>query len=141
MTPLRALDEPIELGSPGTHGRVDGGYGGFAWRFPAASDVDVRTASASGEDATHGTVSPWIAFSARFPDGEATVALAADDARTASDPWFVRVADYPGIGSALAWGQPVLLDAGASATLSFRGIIADGRVADAEITTLLDAAT
>ncbi|WP_374058527.1 hypothetical protein [Microbacterium sp. KRD172] len=27
-TTLRALDEPVELGSPGTHGRVGGGYGG-----------------------------------------------------------------------------------------------------------------
>ncbi|MDQ0642833.1 DUF6807 family protein [Microbacterium murale] len=138
-TNLRALDEPVELGSPGTHGRVGGGYGGFAWRFPSASHVDVRTSDASGEEATHGAKSPWIAFSARFPDGEATVALAADDPRTASDPWFVRVADYPGIGSALAWEEPLLLDAGASVTLSFRGVVADGRLEDAEVAALLGA--
>ncbi len=107
-TTLTAASGPIELGSPGSHGRVGGGYGGFAWRFPAASDVDVRTAEASGEDAVHGSVSDWIAFGARFPDGEATVALASDEKR----PWFVRVTDYPGIGSALAWDQPVVLDAG-----------------------------
>lgn len=139
-TTLRARDEPVELGSPGTNGRVGGGYGGFTWRFPSASDVDVRTSGATGEEATHGTKSPWIAFSARFPDGEATVALAADDPRTASDPWFVRVADYQGIGSALAWTEPVLLDAGASVTLSFRGLVADGRLADAEVASLLDTA-
>lgn len=140
-TTLRAGEEPVELGSPGTHGRAGGGYGGFAWRFPSASDVDVRTASASGEGATHGTVSPWIAFSARFPDGEATIALAADDARTASDPWFVRVDGYPGVGSALAWQEPVLLDAGESVTLSFRGVVADGRLTDADVAALLGIAT
>ena len=30
-----------------------------------------------------------------------TVAIAPLDAVTARDPWFVRVADYPGFGSAL----------------------------------------
>ncbi|MFB7251239.1 DUF6807 family protein [Microbacterium sp. NPDC056234] len=132
-TVLEAASGPIELGSPGSHGRAGGGYGGFAWRFPAASDVDVRTADAAGEDAVHGSVSDWIAFSARFPDGEATVALASDDQR----PWFVRVTDYPGLGSALAWEEPIVLDAGESVTLSFRGVVADGRLTDAEVTALL----
>lgn len=132
-TSLEAASGPIELGSPGSHGRVGGGYGGFAWRFPAASDVDVRTADVSGEDVVHGSVSDWIAFSARFPDGEATVALASEEQR----PWFVRVTDYPGIGSALAWDQPVVLDAGESVALSFRGVVADGRLTDAEVAALL----
>lgn len=136
-TTLRAGVTPVELGSPGSHGRVGGGYGGFSWRFPAASAVDVRTPDAAGEDAVHGTVSAWIAFSADFPDCGATLVLAADDARTAMDPWFVRVTDYPGIGSALAWDRPVHLDAGESVTLSFRGIIADGRLSDAEVAALL----
>lgn len=139
-TTLRAGDESVELGSPGTHGRTRGGYGGFAWRFPTAREVEVRTANASGEDATHGTVSPWIAFSARFPGGVATVALAGNDARTASDPWFVRVGDYPGIGSALAWQDPVRLDADASLCLSFRGVVSDGRLADNEVSALLGTA-
>ncbi len=136
-TALTASGPAVELGSPGTNGRVGGGYGGFAWRFPEASDVEVRTADASGEDAVHGTVSAWIAFSARFPDGEATIVLAPDDARTAQDPWFVRVAAYPGIGSALAWEHPIRLDAGASVALSLRGLVADGRLTDAEIAALL----
>ncbi|WP_243232841.1 DUF6807 family protein [Microbacterium sp. CIAB417] len=131
-TTLRAISD-IELGSPGSHGRAGGGYGGFSWRFPPGSDVDVRTADAAGEDAVHGTESDWIAFSARFPDGEATVALASEERR----PWFVRVTDYPGIGSALAWDRPVILDAGEAVTLSFRGVVADGRLTDAEVAALL----
>ncbi|GAB3601610.1 DUF6807 family protein [Microbacterium tumbae] len=136
-TTLRAAGAPLVLGSPGSEGRQGGGYGGFAWRFPASEDVDVRTADASGEEAVHGSSSDWIAFSARFPGGEATVGLAPDDARTAADPWFVRVADYPGIGSSLAWDAPVRLDADEALTLSFRGVVADGRLSDAEVGALL----
>ncbi|MGW8482064.1 DUF6807 family protein [Microbacterium sp. NPDC055903] len=136
-TTLTAGTEAVELGSPGSHGRIGGGYGGFAWRFPASADVDVRTPDASGEDAVHGTTSAWLAFAARFPDGEATVVLAPGDERTALDPWFVRVAGYPGIGSSLAWDSSVHVAAGQSLTLSFRGLIADGRLSDAEIEALL----
>ena len=81
----------------------------------------------------HGSVSDWIAFSARFPDGDATVALASAQKR----PWFVRVTDYPGLGSALAWDQPVVLDADESVALTFDGLVADGRLADAEVAGLL----
>lgn len=136
-TTLRAGDRDIELGSPGSHGRVGGGYGGLAWRLAPATDVEVRTADASGEASVHGSIAPWVSFAARFPDGEATVALAPADAATAADPWFVRVADYPGIGSALAWDKPVLLAAGASLTRSFRGLVADGRRDAAEVERLL----
>lgn len=136
-TALRATTEPVELGSPGSNGRAGGGYGGFSWRFPAASDVDVRTTDARGEDAVHGTIAPWLAFSARFPDGVATVVLAGDDDRTRTDPWFIRVSGYPGIGSSLAWAEAVRLAAGASITLSFRGVVADGRLPDADIPGLL----
>lgn len=136
-TELRAGSEPVELGSPGTHGRVGAGYGGFSWRLPAVADVDVRTADASGEHAVHGTRSSWLAFSAQFPEGEATVVLAPGDRRTADDPWFVRVSDYPGIGSALAWQTPVLIPADDRITRAFRGLVADGRLTDAEITELL----
>ncbi|WP_102194648.1 DUF6807 family protein [Microbacterium aurantiacum] len=136
-TTLRAAGGPVELGSPGSNGRSGGGYGGFTWRFPTASDVDVRTPDAHGEESVHGSVSAWLAFSARFTDGEATVAVAGDDLRTRSDPWFVRVADYPGIGSALAWSAPVRLDEGEHVRLSFRGAVADGRLTDAEVVVLL----
>lgn len=137
-TTLRAESTPVELGSPASNGRIGGGYGGFTWRFPSASDVDVRTGRAAGEDAVHGTVAPWLAFSALFGDGEATVALAGDDDRTCEDPWFVRVDAYPGVGSALAWEDALRLDVGASITVSFRGAVADGRLTNDEIAGLLD---
>ncbi|MFE6735409.1 DUF6807 family protein [Microbacterium sp. NPDC057650] len=136
-TTLTAGAQDIDLGSPGSHGRTGGGYGGLAWRLAPATDVEVRTPDASGEESGHGTITPWVSFAARFPDGEATVALAPADAATAADPWFVRVEDYPGIGSALAWDRAVRLAAGASLTRSFRGLVADGRRDAAEVARLL----
>lgn len=136
-TTLRAGAGSVALGGPGSNGRAQSGYGGFFWRLPAAQDVHVRTEHATGEHAVHGSVSSWLAFSARLPEGEATVAIAGDDERTRRDPWFVRVSDYPGIGSALAWDRPAPLAAGASMTLSFRGVVADGILTDDEIAALL----
>ncbi|KQO97047.1 DUF6807 family protein [Leifsonia sp. Leaf264] len=127
----------ISLGSPGSNGRSGGGYGGLSWRLPAAAEVRVRTDAASGEAACHGSVAPWIAWSAAFADGTATVALAGADEVTRADPWFVRVADYPGIGSALAWDAEVVLQPGEFVARSFRGLIADGALADDRVAELL----
>lgn len=111
--------------------------------MPACSDVDVRTPSTRGEEAVHGTVAPWVAWSASFagPTGgaaaEATVALAAADESSAGDPWFVRVADYPGIGAALAWDRAVAASPGAPVRRAYRLLVADGRLTDAEVAALL----
>lgn len=119
------------LQSPGSKGRPLGGYGGFFWRLPACSAAEVFTAEARGEEAVHGHPSDWIAWSARFTaapgeSGPATVVLAAADAVTASDPWFVRQAGYPGVGSALAWDQPTVIQPGETLTRSFHMLFADG---------------
>ncbi|WJM16233.1 DUF6807 family protein [Microbacterium arborescens] len=138
-----AGDRTVMLGGPGSNGRVGGGYGGLAWRLPACGDVDVRTPSARGEEAVHGTIAPWLAWSAAFagPTGgapaEATVALAAADEVSAADPWFVRVAGYPGIGAALAWDRAVAASPDAPVRRAYRLLVADGRVTDAEVGALL----
>lgn len=138
-----STDRTVMLGGPGSNGRVGGGYGGLAWRLPACGDVDVRTPSARGEEAVHGTIAPWLAWSAAFagPTGgapaEATVALAAADEASAADPWFVRVAGYPGIGAALAWDRAVAASPGAPVRRAYRLLVADGRVTDAEVGALL----
>ena len=125
------------LKSPGSKGRVGGGYGGFFWRFPACANVDVFTADARGEDEVHGRVAPWVAWSADFAagpgsSGPATIVLVARDAEAAGEPWFVRVGSYPGIGSALAWDRPVVACRPAtSSAADSTSLIADGRL-DAE---------
>ncbi|HET9563863.1 MAG TPA: DUF6807 family protein, partial [Mycobacterium sp.] len=131
-TSLRA-DAGAELGSPGSKGRIGGGYGGFFWRFPACDNVEVFTDQARGEDEVHGTVAPWLAWSADFAagpgiSGPATIVIAAPGAAAAAEPWFVRVRDYPGVGSALAWDRPVILAPGAALRRRFDVALADGRL-------------
>ena len=133
---LRA-DAGAQLGSPGSKGRVGGGYGGFFWRFPACDNVEVFTDQARGEVDVHGTVAAWVAWSADFTagpgtSGPATIVLAAPGAADAGEPWFVRVRDYPGIGSALAWDRPAVLAPGALFRRRFDVAIADGRLTEAQ---------
>ena len=121
------------LGSPGSKGRVGGGYGGFFWRFPACEAVEVFTAAASGETAVHGSVAPWVAWSADFLagpgiSGPATVVIASPDAAAHGEPWFVRVQDYPGLGSSLAWDRAVDLAPGQVLARHFEVAVADGRL-------------
>ncbi len=123
----------LTLGSPGSNGRPAGGYGGFFWRLPPCTGVAVRTAERSGEEAVHGSVAPWLAWSADAADGPFTLVLAPEDDVTGSDPWFVRVAGYPGVGSALAWDRPLVLPPGGSTTRGFTAVVADGRLDDDEV--------
>lgn len=125
---LTAGGAPVTLGSPGTNGREGGGYGGFFWRLPSCTDVDVHTPEAAGEEAVHGTVAPWLAWSASTSGGNFTLVLAGATSETAADPWFVRVSGYPGIGSALAWEEPVVVTPGKPLTRAFRVLVADGRL-------------
>jgi predicted dehydrogenase len=137
---LRA-DRVATLHSPGSKGRVGGGYGGFSWRFPECDDVEVSAGEANGETAVHGHVAPWLAWSAEFAaapgqSGPATVVIAAADAAAAGEPWFVRVRDYPGLGSALAWDRPVVLQPGEVLSRRFDVAIADGRLTTAQAAAL-----
>jgi hypothetical protein len=139
-TSLRA-DVGAEINSPGSKGRSGGGYGGFFWRFPACDSVEVFTAPARGEDEVHGSLAPWVAWSADFTagpgiSGPATIIVAAPDAAEAGEPWFVRVGGYPGLGSALAWERPAILPAGAQLRRRFDVAIADGRLTEAESSAL-----
>lgn len=151
----------VRLGSPGAHGRAGGGYGGLFWRLPACRDVDVRTPTGRGEEAVHGSVpsegAAWLAWTAvaldpgrtDSPDrvaaepsaaasGLFTVAIAPADGPTSDDPWFVRASGYPGIGSALAWSRPLLVEAATTPVRrAWRCLVADGRVPDDVVDTLL----
>ncbi|MGU3411843.1 DUF6807 family protein [Microbacterium sp. M1A1_1b] len=127
---LPAGETPVRLGSPGSNGRASAGYGGLFWRFPECSDVDVRTASAAGESAVHGSVAPWVSWSASFAGRAATVVLQALDH---DDPWFVRVDEYPAIGSALAWNHALTVRPGIPLVRAFRAVVADGHVDPVEL--------
>lgn len=131
-------DRPVELGSPGSNGRHRAGYGGWTWRFPPCSDVEVDTAEHHGEDAVLGTRAPWVRWAADFAGapgaaGPATLLVLPGDDVTAADPWFVRVADYPGLGSAVAWDHRVAVEPGVPFVRSLRVAVADGRRSAADL--------
>ena len=125
---LTAASDPVLLGSPGSNGRDGGGYGGFFWRLPACTDVRVRTADAEGEDAVHGSITPWLAWTAQFPDGPATLVFVPDPQE--DDPWFVRCSGYPGVGLSLAWDTPVRTTSSAPISRSVSVVVVDGRLDD-----------
>ena len=132
---LTAASDPVLLGSPGSNGREGGGYGGFFWRLPACTEVRVRTADAEGEDAVHGTVAPWLAWTAQFADGPATLVFMPDPQE--ADPWFVRCSGYPGVGLSLAWDTPVRTTASTPVSRSVSVLVADGQLDDDAVARLV----
>ncbi|GAA3036285.1 DUF6807 family protein [Streptosporangium longisporum] len=112
--------EPLSIQSSACKGRTGAGYGGFFWRAPKDSPgLDAFTADASGERAVHGSLSPWLAltsddWSLLFVQ---TIGL---------DPWFVRVAEYPGVGPALAWEEPLGVPDRLDRAITV--VVADGRL-------------
>jgi hypothetical protein len=126
--------EPLVIGSPATNGRPGAGYGGFFWRAPAGpvqpfgSEPDVI-----GEAAVHGRRAPWVAMAGK----EWTLVFVAGDARTAEDPWFVRAAEYPGVGSSLAWDTPLTVAPGGTVRRRVITVVADGALEFAQVAELV----
>ncbi|WP_420032985.1 PmoA family protein [Streptomyces sp. cg28] len=115
--------EPVTVGSPATNGRPGAAYGGFFWRAPKESAApSVRTAEAEGEDAVHGRPADWLALSG---DGW-TLVFAGATAGTRRDPWFVRTAEYPGVGSSLAARARLPIAPGDTAVRRIVTVVADG---------------
>ncbi|MEW1806682.1 DUF6807 family protein [Pseudarthrobacter sp. NPDC080039] len=128
--------KPVSLGSPGSNGRYEGGYGGFFWRLPECRDAAVWTASGAGEAEIHGSVTPWLAWSGTFDGGPATLAFVAPERCT--DPWFVRAEGYPGVGQSLAWDSPVTAEPGSPVRRQVTVFVADGILATADIENLIN---
>ncbi|MFF1253372.1 DUF6807 family protein [Pseudarthrobacter sp. NPDC058329] len=131
-----ASDRPVNLGSPGSNGRLEGGYGGFFWRLPNCDGATVWTPAGAGETKVHGSVTPWLAWAGKFPDGDATLVFVAAEGST--DPWFVRVDGYPGVGQSLAWDTPVIAEPGTPVQRSITVFVADGILGTADIQALIN---
>ncbi|GAA1140679.1 DUF6807 family protein [Nesterenkonia lutea] len=134
-----AGEETVSLGSPGSNGRLRGGYGGFFWRLPAVGGAEFFTAEASGEEAVHGSLTDWLAVSAEFlplpsragSAGPATLIFLRGTENP--DPWFVRHESYPGVGMSLAWEKAVPVRPGESVQRGLRVLILDGRLSREEV--------
>ena len=132
----------VSLGSPGSNGAAGSGYGGFFWRLPACSGARVFTSDAEGEPAVHGSVAPWLAWTASFGEvpgirsGQGATLVFGAPAES-DDPWFVRSSGYPGVGSALAWDRPVTLAAGESLRRSLSVWVCDGELSPSAVESLV----
>jgi hypothetical protein len=118
----------LTIGSPATNGRPGAGYGGFFWRAPKQpADTpapDVFTADAEGEDAVHGRPADWLALRG----ADHTLVFAGATGPTRRDPWFVRTAEYPGVGSSLAAAARLPVPAGGTVVRRVVTVVADGRL-------------
>ncbi|MGW1784780.1 DUF6807 domain-containing protein [Streptomyces sp. NPDC002143] len=125
---------PLSIGSPATNGRPGAAYGGFFWRARKEDAApDVFTAGAEGEASVHGTCADWLALAG---DGWTLVFAGATEA-TRRDPWFVRTAEYPGVGSSLASAERLPIPPGETAVRRIVTVVADGRPGRGEAAALV----
>ncbi|MFD5591443.1 PmoA family protein [Streptomyces griseorubiginosus] len=125
---------PLSIGSPATNGRPGAAYGGFFWRArKEAAAPEVFTVDREGEDVIHGTRADWVALTG----GSWTLVFAGATEVTRRDPWFVRAAEYPGVGSSLASGTRLPVPTGETVVRRIVTVVADGRLPRLEAAALV----
>ncbi|MGW0081631.1 DUF6807 domain-containing protein [Streptomyces sp. NPDC003393] len=125
---------PLSLGSPATNGRPGAAYGGFFWRARKEDEPpQVFTPDRDGEEQAHGTRADWLALAG---SGWTLVFAGATDA-TRRDAWFVRAAEYPGVGSSLARHERLPVPAGEAVVRRIVAVVADGRLGRDEASALV----
>ncbi|MFC9286071.1 PmoA family protein [Streptomyces sp. NPDC057052] len=129
-----ATPDPVTIGSPATNGRPGAAYGGFFWRARKEDRApDAFTATAEGEAEVHGGRADWLALAGR----DWTLVFAGATDATRRDPWFVRTAEYPGVGSSLASAERLVIAPGDTAVRRVVTVVADGRLGRAEAAALV----
>ncbi|KUO16272.1 hypothetical protein AQJ91_36810 [Streptomyces dysideae] len=129
--------EPLEMGSPTTHGRANAGYTGLFWRGPRAwTGADVIADGGQEGDAVMGTQGAWAAITGEHDeiDGGATV-LAYAGTTTAAAPlkWFARSSAFACLNPSPAFDTEIKLEPGESLSLSHRFVFIDRMVDRAEL--------
>ncbi|WP_138945124.1 DUF6807 family protein [Plantibacter sp. M259] len=146
---LRATGSTATIGSPATNGREGAGYGGWFWRLPAGAHRSVLSADGPGESTAHGSRASWVAFvldadadgsvdpetgdaaePAPTPARRPTTVLFRQPAANAF-PWFLRAAEYPGIGVSLAATSRTTITADTPLVTGLEAVVIDGTL-DAE---------
>lgn len=125
-----ATDRPIPIGSPTTRGRENAGYGGLFWRGPRSfTGGRVLAPGASGGDELRGIRSPWMGFTGRHDETDAasTVVMVDDPANARHPPqWFARSEEFACLCPAPFFSEEVVVEPGATLSLRYGVVIADG---------------
>lgn len=117
----------LSVGSPATNGRPGAGYGGLFWRAPLGPTPPQCTGADGlhGEQALHGSRSPWLALTGTTHTGRNWTLLFCQPGPHI-DPWFLRAKEYPGLGPALAWEERLPLPAEKTVERTLRTAVCDG---------------
>jgi hypothetical protein len=121
-----ASGETLSLGSPGTEGRANAGYGGLFWRGPAGmerGDVVAAVGPVAESDAM-GSRGDWMAYSA-----EAATVVMTDHPGNPRHPhteWFVRTDEYAGLCPAPFFSEALDVGAGEKVRFAYTVVVADG---------------
>lgn len=122
----------IVIGSPTTEGRPNAGYGGLFWRGPRSfTGGTVVTPDGTGGDELMGARGPWLGFTGRHDEhGRASTLVFRDAPENFSYPsqWFVRSTPYACLCPAPFFDTTFQFAAGASLTLRYDIVIADGEL-------------
>ncbi|PAZ13746.1 oxidoreductase [Streptomyces sp. SA15] len=117
--------DPLSIGSPATNGRPGAAYGGFFWRARKEHEAPhAFTAATEGEAEVHGAPADWLALAG----STWTLVFAGATEQTRRDPWFVRTAEYPGVGSSLAFEERLPIAPGDTVVRRIVTVVADGRL-------------
>lgn len=81
----------------------------------------------------HGTRADWVALAG----AGWTLVFAGATEHTRRDPWFVRAAEYPGVGSSLAHAQRLPIPPGETVVRRIVTVVADGRLERGEAAALV----
>jgi hypothetical protein len=136
----------IAIGSPTTEGRDNAGYGGLFWRGPRSFTGGwvVTPDGAGGGDEIMGRRGPWLGFAGRHDGhGRASTLLFCDSPGNFGYPcqWFVRSTPYACVCPAPFFAAEYELAAGASLTLRYDIVVADGALDGATCAELAGRAT
>jgi hypothetical protein len=126
--------DELSIGSPATNGRPGAAYGGFFWRARKEAEApQVFTPDTEGEAEVHGRTAEWLALAG----SSWTLVFAGATDATRRDPWFVRTAEYPGVGSSLAPTERAAIAPGDTLVRRVVTVVADGRLGRTEAAALI----
>jgi hypothetical protein len=115
---------PVALRSPAVNGRGEGaGYGGFFWRLPAIEHARIAAGALHDEASINGSAETSVTVSGLIDGAPVTLRFSGLDE---ADRWFVRLAEYPGVGAALAFERALTIGPGAAARRRYQVLVVDG---------------
>jgi hypothetical protein len=113
----------IALRSPAVNGRGEGaGYGGFFWRLPPTTDARLTAGPLRSEREINGSRWPELSVSGTTRGGRYRLTFSG---LARDDRWFVRMAEYPAVGVALAFERPLVIPPAGKVERAFAVLVDD----------------